>query len=182
MDPGDKTEVRRRMRALLAAQDGGDRAAASAVLRGAVESLPVWPRARIVAAFAALPSEPDLRAWEWADGRTVLLPRVDGDDLIFHAVTGRDDLRPGAFGVPEPDPARCPVRDAATADLVLVPGLAFTRDGRRLGRGRGFYDRLLGALPPGATKVGICFAGQLLDDLPTAHHDQPVDLVLSAPA
>lgn len=182
MTHGDKTEVRRRMRSLLAAMDEDSRGRASRALHLAVENLAQWKDARVVAAFAALPSEPDLRPWEWADSKIVLLPRVAEEDLVFHAVTAQDDLRTGAFGVREPEPLRCAVRDAAEADILLVPGLAFTADGRRLGRGRGFYDRLLAGLPTRVFKVGVCFRSQVLDELPVEDHDQRVDLVLSEPA
>jgi 5-formyltetrahydrofolate cyclo-ligase len=181
MTHGDKTEVRRRMRALLAGLDEVAQRQASLRLRRAVETLAGWPEARVVAAFAALASEPDLRPWEWADSKTVLLPRVAAEDLVFHAVAAPGDLRAGAFGVREPEAARCAVRDAAEAGILLVPGLAFTADGRRLGRGRGFYDRLLAGLPAGTLKVGVCFRLQVLDDLPVEDHDQRVDLVLSEP-
>lgn len=181
MTPRDKTELRRRMRSLLAKQDDGAHSKASTLLRQAVEELAEWEDARVVAAFAALPSEPDLRPWDWSDRKTVLLPRVAGEDLVFHAVAGPGDLRTGSFGVREPDPSRCAALDAAEADIILVPGLAFTTDGRRLGRGRGFYDRVLAQLPARVLKVGICFGGQLVDDLPVEDHDRRVDLVLSAP-
>ena len=64
-------------------------------------------------------------------------------------------------------------------DLVLVPGLAFTRAGHRLGRGGGFYDRLLTGRADGAFKLGICFASQLLDSIPTEAHDAVLDAVIS---
>ncbi len=182
MTHGDKTEVRRRMRSLLAAMDEDGRGRGSRGLQRAVEGLAGWKEARVVAAFAALASEPDLRPWDWAESKTVLLPRVAAENLVFHAITAPDNLRTGAFGVREPEPLRCAVRDAAEADILLVPGLAFTADGRRLGRGRGFYDRLLAGLPKRVLKVGVCFRAQVLDELPVEDHDQRVDLVLSEPA
>jgi len=63
--------------------------------------------------------------------------------------------------------------------IMLVPGLAFTKDGKRLGRGKGFYDRAISVLPPCVQTIGICKKSQLLDDLPTEEHDKKVQKVLS---
>lgn len=156
--------------------------AASESIRQSIPSLPRWQDARVVAAYAALPGEPDLRPLDWVGEKTVLLPRVDGEDLVFHAVTDATLLKPGAFGVHEPDPAHCPTTDPATADIIFVPGLAFTADGHRLGRGRGYYDRLLATLPESVLRVGVCFPCQLVDSIPQEPHDESVDLVLSSPA
>lgn len=156
--------------------------AASESIRQSIPSLPRWQDARIVAAYASLPGEPDLRPLDWIGEKTVLLPRVDGEDLVFHAVSNTSHLKSGAFGVMEPDPAKCPAFDPREAEIIFVPGLAFTNEGRRLGRGRGFYDRLLAALPAHILRVGVCFAGQIVEELPCEPHDEEVDIVLSQPA
>jgi 5,10-methenyltetrahydrofolate synthetase len=135
-----------------------------------------------LAAFAALPGEPDLHPFDWCHSKSVLLPRVEGDHLIFHAVKNPAQLKPGTFGVLEPDPTQGPVADPATADTIFVPGLAFTAEGHRLGRGRGYYDRLLSTLPETILRVGVCFNCQLVDSIPQEPHDEFVDLVLSSPA
>jgi 5-formyltetrahydrofolate cyclo-ligase len=177
-----KKELRRHLRAELARLTPPAAAAASEGIRMSIPSLPRWPEARTVAAFAALPTEPDLRPFDWLLSRHLLLPRIDGENLVFHQVTAPDQLTPGPFGVLEPDPQKCPAADPATADLIFVPGLAFTHDGARLGRGRGYYDRLLAALPNTTLRIGVCFRCQLIDSIPSEPHDEPVDLVLSSPA
>jgi 5-formyltetrahydrofolate cyclo-ligase len=68
---------------------------------------------------------------------------------------------------------------AFVPDLVLVPGLAFSRAGHRLGRGGGFYDRLLAGRARGAVKIGVCFSLQLHDEVPTEKHDVVLDVVIS---
>jgi 5-formyltetrahydrofolate cyclo-ligase len=176
-----KTELRRRMRAELARMTPAACAAASESICTSIASLPRWQEARVVAAFAALTGEPDLRPFEWCQSKTVLLPRVEGDHLIFHAVENPAQLKPGGFGVLEPDPTQCPVADPVSAEIIFVPGLAFTADGRRLGRGRGFYDRLLSTLPESVLRVGLCFDSQLVAAIPDEPHDESVDLVLSSP-
>ena len=157
-------------------------AAASESIRTSIPSLPRWQEARVIAAYAALPGEPDLRPLDWCQSRLVLLPRIDGETLVFHAVKSPAQLKPGAFGVLEPDPGECPSADPASAQIIFIPGLAFTAGGQRLGRGRGYYDRLLATLPSSVLRVGVCFPWQMVDAMPTELHDQSVDLVLSSPA
>jgi 5-formyltetrahydrofolate cyclo-ligase len=84
------------------------------------------------------------------------------------------DTVPGAFGIREP------VGDVAgvTPDLVLVPGLAFTRDGARLGMGGGFYDRWAEA-NPGVRRVGVCFSAQVVGEVPREGHDVGVSVVVT---
>jgi 5-formyltetrahydrofolate cyclo-ligase len=176
-----KTELRRLIRAQLARMSPATAGAASESIRQSILTLPRWQDARVVAAYSALPGEPDLRPLGWTGRKTVLLPRVDGDDLVFHAVGEAGQLKPGAFGVMEPDPAKCPACDPREAEIIFIPGVAFTADGQRLGRGRGFYDRLLAVLPPNILRVGVCFPGQIVPDMPDEPHDEEVDIVLSPP-
>ena len=176
-----KTELRRTMRAQLALMTPANIAEASESIRTSIPSLPRWQESGIVAAFAALNGEPDLCPWDWAAEKTVLLPRVEGDLLVFHQVYEPEDLEPGAFGVMEPNPQKCPAIDPREAGIIFVPGLAFTSEGKRLGRGRGYYDRLLANLPPSALRVGVCFHSQIIDSIETEAHDEDVDLVLSLP-
>jgi 5-formyltetrahydrofolate cyclo-ligase len=173
-----KTELRRRVRAQLARMSPAARAAASESIRTTIASMPRWQEARTVAAFVPLPSEPDIRPFDLGRGRTLLLPRVECDTLVFHAVASAANLRTGAFGILEPDPAVCPVVDPAQPDIILVPGLAFTHGGTRLGRGRGFYDRLLASIPRHILRVGVCFSCQIAAEIPSASHDEPADLVV----
>ena len=181
MPSPDKTELRRSLRARLALMTPSAKATASEIIRANLPCLPRWQEARTVAAYAALPVEPDLEPLGWVPHLRVLLPRVDGDNLVFHHVACAADLRPGAFGVPEPDPGRCRVADASIADIIFVPGLGFTAEGARLGRGRGYYDRFLAGIPARALRVGVCFAEQIVDGIPAEPHDQAMDIVLSAP-
>ena len=81
-------------------------------------------------------------------------------------------LTSGAYGIPEPNPD-APVVSAAEIDLILVPGMAFDASGRRLGRGKGYYDRFLSDFH-GKT-MGIC--GQLMEEIPVEQHDITMDAV-----
>jgi len=87
-------------------------------------------------------------------------------------------LAPGAFGILEPTSGQSV--EASELDLVLVPARAFDRkNGNRLGRGKGYYDRLLERLSPRAFKCGIAFDCQILPTLPISPHDVPVDAVVT---
>lgn len=181
MNLGDKTQIRRHVKNQLAALDAKSRASASFTLRQAVSQLPGWDQAHTVAAFMPLPDEPDLSPLSWLPDRRVLLPVVQGHELSFGEVRDEEDLVRGAFGILEPAPHRTAVTTIADANIILVPGIAFTREGFRLGRGLGFYDRALAVLPRSVLRIGVCFAPQIMDELPVEAHDQKVDLVLSAP-
>ena len=166
------------MRRLNRALDSRQRLRASAAIFSAVERLPEFRAARTVAVFAALPDEPatDEVLARWASTRRVVLPRVEGDAMRFYACRP-DALVFGAFGILEPQGERpCP---AGEIDLVVCPGVAFTADGRRLGRGRGYYDRYLGDPAFRGFRVGFCYAHQLVDDLPVEPHDVRMDRVIT---
>lgn len=166
------------MRRLNRALDSRQRLRASAAIFSAVERLPEFCAARTVAVFAALPDEPatDEVLARWASTRRVVLPRVEGDAMRFYACRP-DALVFGAFGILEPQGERpCP---AGEIDLVVCPGVAFTADGRRLGRGRGYYDRYLGDPAFRGFRVGVCYAHQLVDDLPVEPHDVRMDRVIT---
>ena len=172
-----KTEIRRNIRAIL--QVPPDlRAEKSARLCAAIAACDAWRSARTVAVFAPQPREPDVELlWMHGAGKTFTYPRVVEDRLDLFRVASLHELAPGAFGVREPreDLAHAVAPD--TLDLILVPGVAFTRSGERLGRGGGFYDRLLSSLPASTIKIGVCFASQLLTELPVEPHDQRVDFI-----
>ena len=158
------------MRRLNRAMESRQCLKASAAIFPAVERVPECGAARTVAVFAALPDEPatDEVLARWASTRRVVLPRVEGDAMRFYACRP-DALVFGAFGILEPQGERpCP---AGEIDLVVCPGVAFTADGRRLGRGRGYYDRYLGDPAFRGFRVGVCYAAQLVDDLPVGPPD-----------
>ena len=119
----------------------------------------------VVAAFLPMPDEPNiapLLSHLQTNGARVALPTEEkSGHLLFTNQNG------------------APVAPA-DIDVVLVPGLAFTSAGHRLGRGGGCYDRCLQALPKTATTIGLCFACSYLPELPTQKHDQQVSLVVSA--
>lgn len=109
------------------------------------------------------------------DGKAVAVPKVCGEEMRFILMTDLDAVAKGYAGIPEPI-ADGPIAQDPTA-LVLMPGLAFDRQGRRLGYGGGFYDKFLAA-EPNHPKIALCYDFQLLPALETDGHDIPVDLVI----
>jgi 5-formyltetrahydrofolate cyclo-ligase len=151
------------------------------VCRALDECLSARPELRTIAVFSALPGEPDLTELTTLPrpGLRWGYPRVDGEQLTFHIVADpAQDLIPGAFGILEPAPGLPEVR-ASEIDAFFCPGLAFDPQGGRLGRGRGFYDRLLSKGRPDALKIGGCFPHQLVPDTHSEPHDIAMDLVIS---
>ena len=152
-----KTALRARMLTQLRAMSAEERAERSAIIcRRTIES-PAWQNARRVLLFSPIRTEPDIApigaAATDAGKQTSIMP-----------TTLRDESQLELPFIP---------------DLVLVPGLAFSGAGHRLGRGGGFYDRLLTGRAHRAVKLGICFASQLLDAVPTEPHDAVLDAVIS---
>jgi 5-formyltetrahydrofolate cyclo-ligase len=127
--------------------------------------------------FAPTESEPDidlLWSLDMLRDHVVAYPRCDGDTLSFRAVSGLGDLVRGRFGIREPGPGP----GIEVLDLIVVPGVAFSAGGNRLGRGRGFYDRFLATIPVTTTTVGVCFEFQLLAEIWCEPHDRDVDIVV----
>lgn len=111
-----------------------------------------------------------------AAGKRVALPKIVDGKMRFIFVTDRTRMVPGFGGIPEPAAGEIAADKTA---LVILPGLAFDRAGRRLGYGGGFYDRFL-ALEPGHPTVALCYDFQVVPEVPAEAHDLPAGLVLWA--
>lgn len=182
--PSDKNQLRRRFRALRAGLPEGERRAIDAAIAGNVAGLPAFAGADGVFTYLSFGAEVDTRALierAWGLGKTVALPRVvpGTRQMRWYAVDSLAGLEHSSFGVEEP--AADPAREVAPADfrapVALVPGLAFDREGYRLGYGGGFYDTFLPAFP--GISMGLCRTAQLAERLPHDTHDVPVDLVVT---
>lgn len=173
----DKKELRAQMKRRNRALTPDGRAAASERIFARVERLPGFAGARCVALYCALGDEPAteevLRRWQ-ADKRLVV-PRVEGERMRFYEYDPAF-LRQGAFGIAEPgeDARLC---DPSQIDFAVIPGVVFTAGGARIGRGRGYYDRYFSQPEVRAVKAGVCYAHQLIGELPTEPHDVFMDFV-----
>ncbi|MFD2256352.1 5-formyltetrahydrofolate cyclo-ligase [Luteolibacter algae] len=125
----------------------------------------------VVAIFAALPGEVDLRSLPKAIGRVFVFPKVVENHLVFFRVNSfEEDLELGAYGILEPKDG-LEVVAVEKIDLFLCPGLGFDLKGGRVGRGKGYYDRVLEKARAGAVKIGVCFGYQLVDEITMEEHD-----------
>jgi 5-formyltetrahydrofolate cyclo-ligase len=177
-----KRAMREQMLAIRDAIDPDARATASAGIAARILALPSFAAATCVLLTLPYRSEWDTRSLFAAArgaGKTVALPRVDGDARMLALHEVRDiatDTAPGHRGIPEPR-AELPRIGVESIDWVLVPGVAFDPDGRRLGDGGGFYDRLLALLRPGTPRIAGAFEAQVVPQVPAAPHDLPVDRI-----
>ena len=185
-----KAALRRDVIGRRDAWDTAARAAASARITGHILTLECFRRARCILAYASIGSEFDTAALlsHVMKGKKLALPRVDRIHraLQLFFVTNLDgDLQPGVWGIREPRPDRCVPAPAEEIDLVLAPGVAFTRRGERLGYGAGYYDRLIARFTPPAPRpliVAAAFDMQMVPDVPLSTTDQPVDYVVTETA
>lgn len=130
----------------------------------------------IVMLYASLPDEVQTLGFieEWRNRKRIILPTVVRDDIIPVELTAGSGMVEGDFHILEPEnnPYDGPI------DLIVVPGMAFDRQGHRLGRGKGYYDRFLIKYPEVKT-IGICFNFQMLDEVPAEPHDQLINEIIT---
>lgn len=153
----------------------------AAVAQRRVLALPGVREARTVALYAATAAEmPNELIFEELvrRGARVALPRVSGRELELHLVGSMAELAPGFHGIREPR-ATSPSVEPTQVDAFVVPGVCFDRAGARLGRGGGFYDRLLARAGAGALRVGLCRSSRVVAEVPFAEGDATMDLVVT---
>lgn len=170
-----KTEIRKQMRGLNTALSSEQREELSARIFHEAERLPAFARAKVVALFASLKDEPlTAPALErWSRSKRIVLPRVEGDIMRFYDYDPASMNDSGSFGISEPEStALCRPEEI---DFIIVPGVAFTAAGMRLGRGKGFYDKYLSQPGFRAFKAGVCYPHQVVEELPADPFDVPVD-------
>ena len=177
-----KAELRRRMlheRSQLTAEQVAER---SAAIRARLESIEAFRAARTVLTYvAALDNEVDTTPFLEAEengGRRVLIPVMAPQRALrWSEVHSRGELTPNTYGVPEPRLEFLRFTPPPADAVALVPGLAFTPEGDRVGFGGGYYDRFLAGHP--GLKIGLAFDLQLLPSCPSEPHDVPMDLVVT---
>jgi 5-formyltetrahydrofolate cyclo-ligase len=177
-----KAALRRQLRERLHSLTAEERSLASAQIRRRLAEQPVWQKAQSILFYVPTTSEPDL--WPLAIealglGRQVALLRYSPASDSYAPCLIREpssDLQPGRFGIAEPA-AHCPIFDLKQLDLALVPGIGFAVDGGRLGRGKGYYDRLLAEVP--GFKCGVAFDCQVAAEFPLEPHDVRLNCILT---
>ncbi len=172
-----KGELRREVRRRFLATTADDRCRWSEALCQALWQDAKIERGRCIMAFYPMWDEVDIRPFldeALRREKVVLLPEVADEESMFLREYVAGDMTRGLFGTMN-STGRV-MEDYERIDVVLVPGVAFTRDGRRLGRGKGFYDRFLLRVK-GAYKRGVCFPFQVVDDMVCEERDVRMDYV-----
>ena len=181
MESSQKSILRARIRELVRGLLPEERRSLSANLCALMREQLPWRSAKSVLLFAPLPDEPDITPLlddAIREKPVVAVPRFDSNKSCYVAalLTARAAMEPGPFGALEPD-AGCPVVPLNQLDLVLVPAVAYDFTGRRLGRGKGFYDRLLAEVR--GHKCGVAFDAQIIAAVPEEPHDVRVNSILT---
>jgi 5-formyltetrahydrofolate cyclo-ligase len=167
---GQKGFLRRKIRESLKLQDLKSLKIQQRLIEERLEKLPEYSNAQVLMFYWALPGEVETKnlirkAKE--KKKTVTLPVViDKMTMQPYEFTSYEDLIKGAFGVMEPNKKTSRKVTLEEIDTVIVPGVAFTKDGKRLGRGKGYYDNFLKRLKVGVTTISLAFKHQVVSDLP----------------
>ena len=143
-----------------------------------VETMEEFKAANTVLAFWSLPDEIPTHEFvmKWSKTKRMVLPVVAGDNLELRLYTGTEKLKQSdSFGIMEPTTGQ--IINPSEIDFAIIPGVAFDKKGNRLGRGKGFYDRLLPQLHK-VLKIGVGYEFQLVDSVPVTEFDLPVDIVI----
>ena len=176
----NKQELRAHIRQLKRAMTEEEIQAASQRLGVLFAASEAYRQAKTI--YGYLPYNQEVRTTQMLqkaleDGKRIAVPKCYGDEMRFIYLEDLSQVEKGYCGIPEPI-ADGPIADDPTA-LVLMPGLAFTKDGARMGYGGGFYDKFLAAEPNHPT-LALCYDFQMVEHLDTEAHDIPVDTVLWA--
>ena len=135
--------------------------------------------------YYPLLSEPDIKPSieRWLEKNyTVSLPCIEDENFHCYKINNlsKDNLIKSTFGVWEPNPNSCELISSDSIDTILVPGLGFTQNGERLGRGGGYYDKFLATCKSRTKLIGICFKEQIINNLPREKHDRLVTNIVTA--
>lgn len=170
----DKKELRKKytkVRADVEDKEGKDR-----LIRKNLRELEIYKKAKSVFVFISYRSEVDTRGIIediLADGKKLLVPLVKGSEMIAVEVKGIDDLEPNKMGILEPKSGD----EVTDVDLTITPGLAFDKDGYRLGYGGGYYDKFFAKVD--TVRMGIGYSDQYVESIVHEDYDKPLEYLLT---
>ena len=174
-----KKELRQQIKQLKAMTPVAVREVKADMVFNTIKAMPVWRQAQHILCYWSLPDElpthETVNSW-LADGKNIYLPRVKGDDLEivpYHGAQSLDDNNKFHIGEPVGDSV-----DPSCLELIIVPAVALDPQRNRLGRGKGFYDRLLSASI--CPTIGVVCDFQLVDEVPVEPHDRPLDCIVTS--
>jgi 5-formyltetrahydrofolate cyclo-ligase len=181
-----KVSLRKDILAQLKSQKEVERLHNSRIIKDKLFSSEEFKNARTILFYASFDGEVDTSEMiqqAQRQDKTILLPVISKSQkkVIPSQVSDLNrELETGPYGIKQPKECFLRPVDFDDIDLVIVPAVAFDKKGNRLGRGKGYYDRLLNQIPPHIPTVGLAFAFQVLDTLPQlAGHDCPVKKVIT---
>ena len=172
----DKKAVRQMVRAEIAKLSNEEKESFSAAIFTRICRLERVQSASTIALFVSLADEPQsaFAIEQLSLGKRVVVPRIEGDEMEFYDIS--EGLQRGAFGIMEPTGAT-PI-EPNEIDVMIVPGVVFTHNGARCGRGKGFYDKYLSRNGFRAYTIGVCYPCQVVEELPSEPHDKILDEVI----
>ena len=149
----------------------------SETLLQTIELLPEFVHAQTVFLYYSMPDEVATHAFvkKWSETKEIYLPVIEEGEMKLRLYSSDEMLRTGVFNIREPQGNLC--SDYKLIDFAIVPGVAFDRQCFRMGRGKGYYDRVLPLLS--CAKAGICFAFQIVENVPVDEWDVPMDYVIT---
>jgi 5-formyltetrahydrofolate cyclo-ligase len=174
-----KAALRQRLTQQLRQLPPAQRSTEEELVTAAIQGSATWRAASTVLLYRSVAPEfttVGLANGAWRAGKIVAFPRVTQEGLALHRVSAWHEFGAGKYGIPEPNPS-LPIVQPSQVDVAIVPGVAWTAAGHRLGRGGGHYDRLL---PKLSVSWGLAFDCQVQPDVPLEPHDQKVTRIWCA--
>lgn len=165
----EKKALRLQIRAKKVSHTASELKEQSLRLQKMILEHPIYKNAHTIMLYNALPDEVGtaLLLKKALKDKRVILPKVEGPDIVPVEIFPDTDFIKGSFSIIEPEGETY----HGDYDLIIIPGMAFDKKGNRLGRGKGFYDRFL-VLHPHTPLMGLCYDFQYIDEIPTEDHDQ----------
>ncbi len=170
----NKKEIRKKMLAIRRSLEDIYVREASHIICEKLKKSPVYKAAESICLYMPINNEVDVT--ELLETGSIYIPKIIDKTMDFYLYEGNDSIAAGAFGILEPTGKKLLKPDNKT--LVVMPGVAFSRDGYRLGYGGGYYDTYLNKYPM-CRKAAVCFQEQLVEELPVEEHDVKADIVIT---
>lgn len=174
MNKTNKKEIRKKMLAVRRSLEALYVREASHIICEKLKKCPLYKDAESICLYMPINNEVDVT--ELLETGKIYIPKIIDKSMDFYLYEGMDSIGLGAFGIPEPTGETKLAPNNKT--LVVMPGVAFSRDGYRLGYGGGYYDTYLKKYPM-CMKVAVCFKEQLVEELPVEEHDVKPDFIIS---
>jgi 5-formyltetrahydrofolate cyclo-ligase len=181
----EKSELRTTMLDKLKNMEKRDKERRNELIREKLFSLPEYKNSNLIMSYVSLDYEVD--TWQiikksLETGKKVAVPVVMKEEmaLVPSLIVDPAELKPGPYGVFQPDKKNMRALELYQIDIIIVPGIAFDYQGNRLGHGRGYFDRFLKKVPLDIPRIGLAYGIQILDHLPISCLDVPVSKLIYA--